>query len=288
MAATAPASRTVVLTARDRELLAFAAEQRFVLAAQIGRLLGISAEAAGGRLRALRSGGYLRSERRLTSAPTAFRVTRAGAGAAGCELTPPKELDLATYAHEVGVGWLAIAAHRGSFGALTDVIGERRMRSQDARRDRPADRPTHGVRLGAGERGRPRLHYPDLTVVTATGHRIALELELSTKEAARRERILSAYAADRSIDAVVYLVDSRAAGEAIERSAARVGATGLVRVQRFRWSEGRRPDASPAPARRRDATAARRSGAVAEGGAVARTATEGCAVPRTATEGAAR
>ena len=61
---------------------------------------------------------------------------------------------------------------------------------------------------------------------------MAFELELSTKEVVRRERILAGYAADRRIDAVVYLVEHRSVGRAIERSAARMGISHLVRVQR--------------------------------------------------------
>jgi hypothetical protein len=97
----------------------------------------------------------------------------------------------------------------------------------------------HGVRVGHGSM--ERLHYPDLTVVTAGGHRVAFELELSTKSPRRRERILAAYADDPRIDAVVYLVQTPAAGRAIARSAARVGAADTVRVQRFGWAGGRAP-----------------------------------------------
>ena len=238
------------LTDRDRELLAFAAEQRFVLCAQIARLLGTSTEAAARRLGALRDAGHLRGERPLSNDTTAYRVTASGRAAGGGDLTLPRPVDLATYRHDVGVTWLAVAARRGAFGACTEIVSERRMRSEDRRRDRPADRPRHGVRLGVGARGGPRLHYPDLVVVTATGHRVAFELELSTKTPARRERILSAYAADPRIDAVVYLVNSAAAARAIERSATRVGARGTVSVQRFGWADGRAPG-DPAGAARR-------------------------------------
>jgi hypothetical protein len=91
----------------------------------------------------------------------------------------------------------------------------------------------YGVRLGGvGSGGRDRLHYPDMMLVTAGGHRVAFELELTTKEPARREKILAGYAADRRIDAIVYLVERPAVGRAIERSAARMGISHLVRVQR--------------------------------------------------------
>src|SRR6202000_1668910 len=77
-----------------------------------------------------------------------------------------------------------------------------------------------------------RLHYPDLVIVAQTGHRVAFELELSTKEVRRREGILAGYAADRRIDSVVYLVEHPSVGRGIERSARRMGISDLVRVQR--------------------------------------------------------
>ena len=82
------------------------------------------------------------------------------------------------------------------------------MRSEDGRDDGAASRTasaTSAPAAGAGPAD-PRLHYPDLTVVTASGQRVAFELELQLKGAARRERILSAYAGDPRFDAVVYLV----------------------------------------------------------------------------------
>jgi DNA-binding transcriptional ArsR family regulator len=55
-------------TQSDREALAFAAEHRFVLAAQLAIALGISPAAAGRRLRRLRDAGYVRRPR-LPSPP---------------------------------------------------------------------------------------------------------------------------------------------------------------------------------------------------------------------------
>ncbi|HEX3689388.1 MAG TPA: hypothetical protein VHV28_06810, partial [Solirubrobacteraceae bacterium] len=134
------------------------------------------------------------------------------------------------------------------FGPPEQVVSERRMRSHDGRQsDRDRDRSRRfGVYLGgAGPAGRDRLHYPDLVLVTRSGHRVAFELELSTKEVARREGILAGYAADRRIDAVVYLVDRASVGRAIERSAARMGIADLVRVQRVSLE----PAAGSAPSR---------------------------------------
>jgi DNA-binding Lrp family transcriptional regulator len=238
-------------TQSDREALAFAAEHRFVLAAQLAIALGISPAAAGRRLRRLRDAGYVRSERKLHFEPTAFALTARGMTAAGSAVSAPGRVELGLYAHDVGVGWLAVGAMRGAFGEVREVIGERRMRSEDRRLGHTGGQPRHGVRQLGGERFAS--HYPDLALVTGSGHRVAFELELTTKDVRRRERILRGYAADRHYDAVVYLVTTPRAREALQRSAARVGASERVLVRMVAWSGGRapgEPDRRPAPTRR--------------------------------------
>jgi DNA-binding transcriptional ArsR family regulator len=251
---------------RDREVLGFAAEHRFILADQVARLLGVAPATAARRLRDLRAAGLVdREEPQLRHEPPAFRITRSGLAVAGSALGRPREIDLATYRHDVGVAWLAVGAERGIFGEVSEIVSERRMRSEDRRAGRPADAPRHGVRLGIGERGERNLHYPDLVLVTAGGHRVAFELELSHKQPAKRERILAAYAADRRIDAVVYLVNHQAVGNAITRSAARVGAD-KIQVQEFAWSSGRAPAEHPRAASRASARTSDRGAAARTGG----------------------
>jgi hypothetical protein len=228
---------------RDLAVLDFAAGQRFVLAVQVAALLEVTPDAAGRRLRRLRDAGYLRSDRPLRHDPAAFMATRAGLDAVGSPLGAVGGVELGLYAHDVGVAWLAIGARRGGFGDPLAIVTERQMRSADGRARRRGDPMEHGVRpLGvSGPRGGGGPHYPDLTVHTRSGHRIAIELELTTKDRRRRERILAGYAADRRWDAVVYLVREPAARAALERSARRVGASGLVQVRGFAWEGGRAP-----------------------------------------------
>lgn len=249
--------RPVQLTDTDRAVLRFAAEHRFVIAAQVATLLSVSAAAAESRLRRLGTGGHLRRHKELHRGPTWHQITAAGLRAAGSDLPAPRGFDLATHRHDAGLGWLMLAAQSGRFGPLQALISERRMRSHDGRTEERAQR--YGVRLGGvGPGGRDRLHYPDLVVATRSGHRVAFELELSTKEVARRERILAGYAADRRIDAVVYLVERASVGRAIERSAARMGMSHLVRVQRVSMAPS-----TPAPWRGRAAQRSRAQGSTA-------------------------
>jgi hypothetical protein len=221
--------RTVRATERDLSLLGFIAEHRLVLPAQAGRFLGSSTGAADARMRALASEGFLFREALFHREPPYCQATRAGLSLIGSDLPTPK-FDVAGYRHDVGVAWLWLAAHRGTFGQLEEVIGERRMRSTDAKRD-PLEQPI-AVRLGgAGPRGRERLHYPDLLLVEASGRRIALELELTRKGRTRREAILSGYSLDRRIDKVLYLVENRSLGRAISDSARKLGISDRVHVQ---------------------------------------------------------
>jgi hypothetical protein len=224
----ARASPTTI-TARDRELLEFVAEHRLVLETHLQSLLG-PRYGSGSRLRALESAGLLRQGPRFHGQPRCFQITRSGLDVVGSSLPQPRT-DLREYKHDVGIAWLWLAASRGAFGPVRELISERALRSRDMTPD-GREQPL-GVRLGlVGPNGRDSLHYPDLLLVDPQSHRIAIELELTPKGAGRRDRILAGYASDARIDAVLYLVEKSAIGRKVEASARAVGATGLIHVHR--------------------------------------------------------
>ena len=250
------------ITKRDRVLLSFAADHRFVQPAHAGALLGVSIRSAEARLRALSTAGLLIRKRWLHGHPACYQVTGAGLGAIGSDLPRPR-IDLRSYEHDVGLAWLWLAARDGRFGPMREVLAERQLRSRDGAAAAPSSaaaqgergRPV-GVRLGGvGPAGRERLHYPDLLLTTDDGHRIAVELELSSKGRVRREKILAGYGADARIDAVLYLVKDRRLGRSLQDSARRVGLEALVHVQQV--------GSPPAAAARADGRAAERSPPVA-------------------------
>ncbi len=229
--------RRLQLTARDLDLLAFIAEHRVVLAGHAQALMGTSAKAAYTRLHALSRAGLLSFEQVFHRQPGCYRITTKGLRAVGSSYASTR-IDLHAYRHDVGVAWLYLAARHGTFGPLRDVLSERALRSHDERPGRNA--PPLAVRLGGrGAGGRERLHYPDLLLITPEGRRVAIELELTSKGRARREKILSGYAVDARIDAVVYLVERAAVGERIRASARRIGVSSRVHVQPIEW--GQRP-----------------------------------------------
>ncbi len=199
------------------------------MAPQAQALLKVSARVARQLLRNLDAGGYAHRERIFARQEPACRITARGLGAIGSRLPAPK-LDLACYQHDVGLGWLSLAARSGTFGPLRELHSEREMRSHDARADREG--AAIGVGLGeVGAHGGRRLHYPDLLLRTPSGKRIAIELELTGKGRRRLERIMQSYAADRRIDAILYLVADRPLGRRIEQAARTAGIGELVHVQ---------------------------------------------------------
>lgn len=210
-------------------MLRFAAEHPFVVAAQVAQLLGVTETTAQARLVRLTNAEHLRCGPGLASRPAAYQIRPAGLRAIGSDLRAPGPVNQATYRHDLGVGWLMLDALRGRFGPLREILGERRMRSYDGRRADGAARFGSPF-VGAGRAGLPRLNYPDLVLVDAAGRRIAFELELSDKGRLRRQAILEAYAADRRIDAVVYLVDQDTLRPTIAHEAQHVGAQDLVGV----------------------------------------------------------
>ncbi len=238
------------LTERDLRLLEFIADHRLVLAAHVQTLLEASAAVTYGRLRSLTTAGYLRQRKVFHRQPGCYQIARKGLAAIDSGYLPPR-IDLACYQHDVGVAWLWLAARSGAFGPTRDVLSERRLRSHDASPERSSE--PLGVRLGGcGPGGRPRLHYPDLLIVLAAGQRAAVELELTAKGRTRRETILSGYAVDSRIDAVLYLTQHPGIARSVRSSARILGIANRVHVQPFRWSPAAMGAAAPVRAMGRE------------------------------------
>jgi hypothetical protein len=229
----------VRITDRDRELLAFMASHRLVHAGHVGALLEVGVDRAGAILARLARGRYVLRAAVFDQRLPSYRIRRKGLELIGSGLPAPGA-DLRSYEHDVGVAWLWLAARNGTFGALSEILAERQLRSHDEAPDR--DGPPLAVRLGGyGPGGRERLHYPDLLLRRPDGRRIAVELELSSKGRRRLERILMGYAADRRVDAVLYLVPNRSIGNSVVAAAERLEMAGQVHVQLVRDESAGRP-----------------------------------------------
>ncbi len=230
----------------ELEVLAFLAQQRLATSLHVQVLLDCGPQTAGRRLRGLVAAGLAARQEIFAHQPASCWITRRGLRAIGSSLPAPKP-DLERYRHDLGVAWLWLAARNGAFGRLQSQVSERTMRSSDRRGRSPnqdALGPTAGSAItppraygvgivGAGARGGLQLHYPDLLLQTASGHRVAVELELSGKGQRRLERIMLGYAADARIDAALYLCPPGQLGRHVQAAARRAGIGERVHVQRL-------------------------------------------------------
>ena len=248
------APRNIRLTDQDLGLLGFLAEHRLALPDHAATLLGVRPETAQARLNKLVDGGYVRRNPLFRGRPPMYLIDKDGLAVVGSSLPVPR-FDLHSYAHDVGLAWLWLAARAGAFGPLREIIGERRLRSHDGARE-PGAEPL-AVRLGGfGSGGQERLHFPDLLLQTADGRRIALELELTSKGPARLQTILAGYAADPRVDGVVYLVESASVARTVGGVARRLGISPLVHLQRVRLTARSPSGARALPAGRTPAARA--------------------------------
>lgn len=246
-------SRAVALTDPDRRVLEFMAEHRMVLIAHVQRRLGTTTPTAAARMRRLSRAGYLTRNPTITPSVAPHQITGAGLRAIGSDLRAPRQMN-SSEIHDVGLAWLWLAAQEGRFGALREVISERRMRSHD-RREHGREAPL-AVRLGGfSGNGQPNLHSPDLLLIDHSGKRIAIELELSSKTRIRRESILAGYAAAGNVDAVLYLAGNAAIAREVSRSARKMGLADRLVVHRAEVQ-------LPAPARSVGAAGRQRAHAV--------------------------
>jgi len=219
------------LTAADLSVLGPLAEHRILIVPQVAALLGVSERTAVRRLKRLDDAGLVLHRQIFAGAPHAARITSPGLRAVGSELKAPS-VNLNEYRHDVGVAWLWLAARAGSFGELTGMTSDRRMQAVDAAAVSAGGRAQWGVGVGMfGYHGTPQHHYPDLLLELASGHRAAVELELTSKSVRRMSRIMLAYASDARIDQVLYLVGNQRIAQRVTESARRAGIGDRVHVQ---------------------------------------------------------
>ncbi|MGH2667736.1 MAG: hypothetical protein ACRDH5_01200 [bacterium] len=209
------------LTPGDVEVLRFVGRHRFATAPQLARLTGRTEKKIYPRLLGLREHDLVEFCRPLIERGV-YLATRAGLVTAGLVL-PVARVDVATFTHDRMVADLAVDFERS--GAV--VLSEREMRHHDESPDEErGEAPRYSVVLPSGGR-----HYPDLTVASPSGRYHAVEVELTPKNRARRERILTGYARARHIETVTYHVTNPTVGELVRRSAAQLGITDLIEVR---------------------------------------------------------
>ena len=219
------------LTERDASVLGPLAEHRILIVPQVAALLGVGERAALARLKALEQARLTRFHTIFRGLPWAAAITSPGLRALGSPLQAPR-LNLNEYRHDVGVGWLWLAARAGSFGEAGSITTDRRMQAEDLTARAAGRLPRWGVGVGLlGSHGQPQRHYPDLMLDLASGHPLAVELELTAKSSGRMTRIMRAYASDSGVDHVLYVAANRSIATRVRESARRAGIPERVHVQ---------------------------------------------------------
>jgi hypothetical protein len=252
MSTSASSAGTDPLSERDRAILAFAAAHRLIVEDQVQALLttveGARLEQvtrlAHRRLRALLGAGLLSHRPAFHALPTSYQITRRGLAAIGSGLPVPRFETIRSHRHEIGVGWMWLSAHAGTFGPAELILSERELRGHDTahadapRAHEPGTRPLEaraeppfGVALDAGgATGEPLVHYPDLMLVTKAG-RVAIELALLARPPRRLQAIVAGYGADPKVADAAFFVAEPAVGKSIQAVAARLGLSRPTHVQ---------------------------------------------------------
>lgn len=219
------------LTSADLSVLGPLAEHRLLIVPQLAVLLGVGAATATRRCRRLADARLLRLERTFNRLPAAASIAAAGLQTIGSPLKPPA-FNLAEYRHDVGVGWLWLAARAGRFGRPRTLLTERVMQARDDRQAGAHGAGGSGIGLGVfGADGRVRRHYPDLLIELPGGGNVAVELELTAKSSARMTAIMSAYASDARVARIVYLAGSETVARTVDRAAAAAGTADRVHIR---------------------------------------------------------
>lgn len=177
----------IQITDRDLKLIKMINHYGFLDIAVLMRQFNMGEKVAYRRLYRLVRKGFLTHDKLFFKSPGVYRATQAGVMLANDRLPPLKNINLATYQHDLLVAKLSMVLEQREGGVFTP---ERLLRHQ----------------RGLNRVGQ-RTHVPDGELIVGD-KKIAIEVELSTKGRSRLEKIIKHYSADFSTDAVWYFYDS--------------------------------------------------------------------------------
>jgi hypothetical protein len=207
---------------RDREVVRFVGVHGAVAMEHVMAALGVGRTAAYRRVAACIEGGLLERLDLLRGEPSLLRATRAGLSYAGLGLGPavisPGSVDhwlrCATTALELGE----------EFGAAR-ILSEREL----ALAERIEERPIASAQVGELPTGAPRLHRPDLAILTEELP-IAVEVELTPKAPRRLEALIRSWRRANWVGEVRYYCEPGQTRRAVERAIEKTHAQDRVRV----------------------------------------------------------
>jgi len=207
---------------RDRELVRFIGRHGAVSMDHVMAAMGVGRTAAYRRVAACIERGLLDRLDLLRGEPSLLRATRYGLRYAGLGL-PVAAVSPGSVDH-----WLRCASTSlqlaQEFGA-EHVLTERELRLLE----RIEGRAIASAKVGELASGGPRLHRPDLAVMSEAGP-IAVEVELTPKGATRLEGLIRAWRRASWVAEVRYLCEPGPTMRGVERAVQRTRAEGRVQI----------------------------------------------------------
>jgi hypothetical protein len=207
---------------RDHELLRYVGRHGVVAIEHVMASMGVGRTATYRRVATCVEAGLLERLDLLRTEPTLLRATRDGLRYAGLGL-PPAVVSPGAVDH-----WLRCASTARLLGerfGAESVLTEREI----ALAERIEGRPIASAKLGELPNGKPRLHRPDLAILTDEGP-IAIEVELTPKAPRRLEAIVRAWRRANWVEEVRYHCAPGPTRRAVERAIAKTHSAERVRV----------------------------------------------------------
>ena len=201
---------------RDRELVRYVGRHGVVRIGHVMKAMGAGRTVTYDRVAACVEAGLLERLELVRSEPGLLRATRDGLRYAGLGL-PVAVISPGAVDH-----WLRCATTAQLLGkhyGHDRVLTEREIVLAET----IEERPIAGAKVGELPSGAPRLHRPDLAVLTDEGT-IAIEVELTPKSPRRLEGIVRAWRRANWVSEVHYLCAPGQTRRAVERAVAKVHA----------------------------------------------------------------
>jgi hypothetical protein len=209
---------------RDHELLLYIACQGVVAIDHVMSWLVVGRTAAYRRVAHCVDAGLIERLELLRTEPSLLRVTRKGLRYLGLDALPVAEVTPATAPHWLRCASVARHLYETEF-RCHEIWSERDIRLAESR----AGELIASAKIGELPGGGPRLHRPDLAIVT-TGEVTAIEVELSLKTPRRLEAILRGWRRAREVLEVRYYCAPGPVTRGLERAVAKTHTAEKVRI----------------------------------------------------------
>lgn len=207
---------------RDQDLVCYVGRHGVVTIPHVMRAMGVGRSVAYRRVAVCVEAGLLERLEILRSEPTLLRATREGLEYGGLGLS------LAEVSPGAVTHWLRCVS---TANALSKHFGTERVLTERelVHAERVEGRALASAEVGTLPSGAPRLHRPDLAVLTNSGV-VAIEVELTTKSPVRLTNIMRAWCAASCVSKVQYVSPPGQTRRALKRAIATARANRKVVV----------------------------------------------------------